>query len=113
MALIERWVSDKLHDVLGFSDKLIAELFVGLAKKSSSSEDLVRRLKETGAVEIDTNVTNFAGELWNKVNYISLCISKFAQNNNHFQDLSLSASLFICVKLCDNVKEICMYHMYM
>ena len=74
MSLVERWVGEKLHDILGISDKTIASYFVGLAQKASSPENFIDKLVETGSVEVDANVTNFAKELWGKVNNnVKLC----------------------------------------
>ena len=70
--MVERWVGDKLHDILGISDKHVAQYLIGLAGKASSSEDFVRRLKDTGTVEVDTNMVNFCNELWNKVRNLRL-----------------------------------------
>ena len=38
---MERWVGDKLHDILGISDKLIAQYLLGLASKSKSEDDFI------------------------------------------------------------------------
>ena len=67
MAFVERWVGDQLHEILGISDRTIAEYFVGLAKKSGSPQDLVENIRRTGTVDIDGNMINFAKELWGKV----------------------------------------------
>ncbi|ELT93001.1 hypothetical protein CAPTEDRAFT_48421, partial [Capitella teleta] len=64
---VEQWVGDKLHEILGISDRTIAEYFVGMAKKSSSPQDLVEGLKKTGTVDIDATMKSFANELWGKV----------------------------------------------
>ena len=69
MSMVERWVGDKLHDILGISDKHIAQYLIGLAGKASSAEDFVQKLKDTGTVEVDTNMVNFCTELWNKVRW--------------------------------------------
>ena len=66
MALLETWVNDKLHDILGISDKYIAQYLIGLAKKSSSADEYVEKLKETGTVEIDHDMIIFSKELWDK-----------------------------------------------
>ncbi|CAL1534296.1 unnamed protein product [Lymnaea stagnalis] len=63
----ETWVNDKLHDILGISDKYIAQYFVGLAAKSESPGELVQRLQETGTVDVDENLVVFAKELFDKV----------------------------------------------
>ncbi|KAL5012827.1 hypothetical protein ScPMuIL_011378 [Solemya velum] len=67
MAQLETWVSDKLHDVLGISDKYIGQFLIGLATKSTSIDDYVDRLRETGAIDVNDSVIKFARELWDKV----------------------------------------------
>ena len=67
MALTERWVNDKLFDILGISDKYIAQYFIGLASKASSVDDLVQKLKDTQTVDVDSNLITFAKDLYNKV----------------------------------------------
>ncbi|XP_050406181.1 pre-mRNA-splicing factor ATP-dependent RNA helicase DHX16 isoform X1 [Patella vulgata] len=64
---VEKWVSERLFDLLGISDKYIAQYFVGLANKSGSEDDFVDRLRDTGTVEIDDNIINFTKELYHKV----------------------------------------------
>ena len=66
---MERWVGDKLHDILGISDKYIAQFMIGLAGKSSSQEELVQNIRNTGTVDVDDNMVKFASELFNKVFY--------------------------------------------
>ena len=46
MAELTTWVSDKLHDVLGFSDRYTVEYLIGLAKNSTSVESLVQKVSE-------------------------------------------------------------------
>lgn len=65
--MVERWVNDKLYDLLGMSDKYVGQYLIALAGKSSSSDDFLVKLKETGTVEVDTSMKNFATELWGKV----------------------------------------------
>ena len=67
MSAIERWVGDKLHDVLGISEKYIAQFMVGLAQKSGSPADLIERIKATDTIDVNEKVVSFAQELWNKV----------------------------------------------
>lgn len=66
-SLLETWVNDKLHDILGISDKYISQYLLGLAKKATGPNDFTDKIRETGTVEIDTNMLNFAHELWQKV----------------------------------------------
>ena len=67
MSLTERWVSDRLHDILGLSDRYIAQFMVALAQKASSSQDLVQKVIDTGTVDVDQNMITFLGELYTKV----------------------------------------------
>ena len=67
MALTERWVNDKLYDILGISDKYIAQYMIGLASKANSPDDFVDQLKATQTVDVDNNVIAFAKELFQKV----------------------------------------------
>ncbi len=67
MASIVSWVSDKLHDILGLSDRLTAEFLVELARKSNSPTNFVQKLREKGALEVNQAVESFAHELWNKL----------------------------------------------
>ncbi|GFR75215.1 pre-mRNA-splicing factor ATP-dependent RNA helicase PRP16 [Elysia marginata] len=64
---IETWVNDKLHDILGISDKYIGQFFIGLASKSDSAAELVQRIKDTGTVDVDEELAAFANELFQKV----------------------------------------------
>jgi len=67
MADLEQWVKDRLHDILGLSDKYVAQFIIGTAKKSSSSQDFVSRLQQTGTIDINQTVISFAQELYGKV----------------------------------------------
>lgn len=67
MSALDTWVSDKLHDILGISDKYISQYLIGLCKKSATSDGFIETLKETGTVDIDNNMVNFAKELWERV----------------------------------------------
>lgn len=65
MAELSTWVSDKLHDVLGFSDKYTVDYLVGLAISSASPESLVQRVSED--LNVNDEVASFASELWSKL----------------------------------------------
>ena len=66
-AVIQQWVSDRLHQILGLSDKYVAQFLVGLAKKATSLPDFVSRLENTGTIKMNDEVRQFATELWSKV----------------------------------------------
>ena len=63
----QQWVSDQLHQILGLSDKYVAQFLMGLAKKANSLQDFYSRLENTGTMKMSDEVRQFATELWNKV----------------------------------------------
>uniref|UniRef100_A0A3B5A858 DEAH-box helicase 16 n=1 Tax=Stegastes partitus TaxID=144197 RepID=A0A3B5A858_9TELE len=67
MASLEQWVNDRLHDILGLSDRYVSQFMIGTARKASSPEDFVTRLEQTGTIDIDQSVTAFAKELFDKI----------------------------------------------
>ncbi|KAM3872743.1 pre-mRNA-splicing factor ATP-dependent RNA helicase DHX16 isoform 2-T2 [Diretmus argenteus] len=67
MANLEQWVNDRLHDILGLSDRYVAQFMIGTARKSSNHEDFVARLQKTGTIDIDQSVVAFAQELYDKI----------------------------------------------
>ncbi|KAM4611176.1 pre-mRNA-splicing factor ATP-dependent RNA helicase DHX16-like [Discoglossus pictus] len=64
---VELWVKDQLHDVLGMSDRHVAQFLVGTARRSSSSSDLLSRLRDTGAIDVTDKVKGFIEELWLRI----------------------------------------------
>ena len=66
-AVTQQWVSDRLHQILGLSDKYVAQFFVGMAKKATSLPDFYSRLESTGTIKMNDEVRQFATELWSKV----------------------------------------------
>ena len=85
MTQIETWVNDKLHDILGISDKYIAQYLIGLAKKSSTADEYVEKIRDTGTVEIDQNMVNFSHELWQKASTVILSAPIFILSSAHLQ----------------------------
>lgn len=67
MSQVQEWISDELHSLLGFSDKFTAEFLYNLATKSSCTDDLIDKIKDTGTLTVNSAVQQFASELWNKV----------------------------------------------
>lgn len=65
MANLSDWVSDKLHEVLGFSDKHTTDYLVSLAKSTTTSTSMVQKISET--LGDDNKTLAFARELWDKV----------------------------------------------
>ncbi|XP_078073607.1 pre-mRNA-splicing factor ATP-dependent RNA helicase DHX16-like [Mustelus asterias] len=67
MGSLEKWVNDQLHQLLGLSDKYVAQFLIGTARRSSSAPDFIRRLEETGTIDITQEVRQFSSELWMKI----------------------------------------------
>ncbi|XP_040899569.1 pre-mRNA-splicing factor ATP-dependent RNA helicase DHX16 isoform X1 [Toxotes jaculatrix] len=67
MAHLEQWVNDRLHDILGLSDRYVSQFMIGTARKALSPQDFVTRLKETGTIDINQSVLAFAQELFDKI----------------------------------------------
>lgn len=67
MANLEQWVNDRLHDILGLSDRYVSQFMIGTARKASDPQDFVTRLEQTGTIDIDPSVIAFAQELFDKV----------------------------------------------
>ncbi|KAJ6652892.1 hypothetical protein lerEdw1_010550 [Lerista edwardsae] len=65
---LERWVSEQLHTLLGLSERHVVAFMVGIAKRSSSSDDLLARLEETETLRVtDPKARTFAQQLWERV----------------------------------------------
>uniref|UniRef100_A0A8D3BPW7 Pre-mRNA-splicing factor ATP-dependent RNA helicase DHX16 n=1 Tax=Scophthalmus maximus TaxID=52904 RepID=A0A8D3BPW7_SCOMX len=67
MANLEQWVNDRLHDILGLSDRYVSQFMIGTARKALSAQDFVSRLEQTGTIDIDQSVIAFAHELYEKI----------------------------------------------
>ncbi|XP_066579606.1 pre-mRNA-splicing factor ATP-dependent RNA helicase DHX16 [Amia ocellicauda] len=67
MANLEQWVSDKLHSVLGLSDRCVVQFLIGTARRSTSPQDFLTRLRDTGAIDVNSTTSAFAMELYGKV----------------------------------------------
>ncbi|KAG7216551.1 hypothetical protein INR49_002038 [Caranx melampygus] len=67
MANLEQWVSDRLHDILGLSDRYVSQFMIGTARKALSAQDFVTRLEQTGTIDINQSVIAFAEELFDKI----------------------------------------------
>ncbi|KAF3692264.1 putative pre-mRNA-splicing factor ATP-dependent RNA helicase DHX16 [Channa argus] len=67
MANLEQWVNDRLHDILGLSDRYVSQFMIGTARKASSSQDFVTRLEQTGTIDIDQSVIAFAQDLYDRI----------------------------------------------
>ena len=74
MAGMDIWVSDKLQEVLGMSDKYVCQYLIALAQKAPDPDVYIERIKETDTIDVDQKVAAFAKELWSKVRlFLTLC----------------------------------------
>ncbi|XP_069775438.1 LOW QUALITY PROTEIN: pre-mRNA-splicing factor ATP-dependent RNA helicase DHX16 [Narcine bancroftii] len=67
MGTLERWVNEQLHQLLGLSDRHVAQFLIGTAQHSGHAQDFIRRLEDTRTVDITPDVRVFAAELWAKI----------------------------------------------
>ena len=74
------WVSDELHDILGLSDRYIAEYLVGLARKASSTQNLITKLENTGAITVNEEVRQFYHQLDGIKRGIKSLIKQYQKN---------------------------------
>ncbi|KHJ95697.1 helicase protein [Oesophagostomum dentatum] len=64
---VEQWVNDELHSIVGISDRTISQYVLALAKKSSSTDDFIGKLRDNDALEINDGVRRFASQLMDKL----------------------------------------------
>ncbi len=62
-----QWISDKLHDLVGYSDKVVAEFVLQKAKDSVSANALLRSLTSAETLPESSASLSFANELWAKI----------------------------------------------
>lgn len=63
---LNRWVSDELHHILGYSDATTVQYMIALAKKSIDPDDYLERLSKSDYT-VNSAIRNFAAELFEKV----------------------------------------------
>ncbi|EGD75232.1 ATP-dependent helicase [Salpingoeca rosetta] len=64
---LKQWVSDELHNVLGFSDSTVAEFIMASASKASSAAAILDILEASGAVSNQQVARTFAQDLWSRL----------------------------------------------
>ena len=62
---VSKWASERLHDILGFSDRNLADYLVSLAYKASSAAELSEKLYEN-EVPRGESTERFCHELFGK-----------------------------------------------
>eukprot|EP00038_Savillea_parva_P019455 m.27593 g.27593 ORF g.27593 m.27593 type:complete len:1068 (-) comp4427_c0_seq1:179-3382(-) len=67
MSDVNRWVSDQLHSIVGYSDKVVAQYIIAAAKKSTSPEALLFSLSSSGTIESNSATRAFTAQLWDKI----------------------------------------------
>lgn len=63
---LKSWVSDKLHDILGFAEGALASYVLALGKKASDAGSLAKQLASQGLPD-DGGTRSFAAELMSRV----------------------------------------------
>jgi len=61
------WVADQLHELMGISDRSIAEFIIGLCSKSANPADFIDKIRETETIDMDDKVSVFATELYGRM----------------------------------------------
>lgn len=64
---IQTWVNDSLHDVLGMSDRTVAEFLISLGRQSSSVDRFLDQLRGKDIVNVDAKMEAFCHQLWNRI----------------------------------------------
>lgn len=64
---LTNWVSDKLHDILGFSDKHTVEYLVSLSKNTKTSDSFCEKLHGFLGAGDSVNIQTFASDLWQRM----------------------------------------------
>ncbi|KAF8362245.1 mog-4 [Pristionchus pacificus] len=64
---IETWVNDELHTLVGMSDRNTANFIISLARKAMDTTDLVQKLADSGAIDVNTKVERFASQLMSRI----------------------------------------------
>merc|ERR1712096_383885 len=62
---LHHWVSDKLHEALGMSDKVAVDYLITTAKKANNIGDYTKKL--ASVLEGDGDLGKMAEEIWSKV----------------------------------------------
>lgn len=81
MGSVDQWVNDELYNILGISDRTIGQFIIALARKSTDAEDLLRRFRETDALDINPRVQKFAGEIMTRLPHAGMEVKKRFQFN--------------------------------
>lgn len=74
---VEEWVNDELHSLAGISDRTIGQFIMALARKSTDTDDLMQRFRDTDALQITPEVRNFASSLLSMIPHAGRHLSGF------------------------------------
>lgn len=67
MSDVTGWATDRLYDVIGYSDKVVCEFVVAAAKRAASVEALAATLESSGTITDAAAGKRFATELYARV----------------------------------------------
>ncbi|GMT15697.1 hypothetical protein PFISCL1PPCAC_6994 [Pristionchus fissidentatus] len=64
---IETWVNDELHSLVGMSDRNTTNYIISLARRALDTSDLIQKLTDSGALDMNPKVERFAGQLMSRI----------------------------------------------
>lgn len=72
---VQEWVEDRLHDLLGMSEKHVALYLIDLCQKSSSMDGFFETLQKANVFTFSDGFTKFARELYSKVPHAQVAVN--------------------------------------
>ncbi|CAI5443348.1 unnamed protein product [Caenorhabditis angaria] len=65
--MVEQFINDELHSIVGISDRTICQYVHALARKSKNPSELLEKLREAGDFPINSAIQDFAARLMDKM----------------------------------------------
>ena len=63
---LRTWVSDRLHDVIGLSERNVVDYLMACAKKADSPQALISMV-ESGGMDVTPDLRAFTDDLWQRL----------------------------------------------
>ncbi|KHN79470.1 putative pre-mRNA-splicing factor ATP-dependent RNA helicase mog-4 [Toxocara canis] len=76
---VEDWVNDELYSLLGISDRTVSQFVRALARKSTDTDDLLQRFRDTDALQVTPAVKTFASSLLAMIPHAAPKVAKAPQ----------------------------------
>lgn len=80
MSSLARWVNDQLHDIIGYSDRNVADFIIEIAKKKTSQSSLVKALASADLPN-NSKTNAFAAELLKRMPKSSELASAYREDH--------------------------------